>query len=259
MSHFDMPVRDYMSAPVHAIAANTKLEVVDRLLSTYRISALPVTDTGGAIRGVVSQSDLLAVGRWHPTNGGRQKTLSLPEGTAGEVMTREVITVGPEDRVASAAKLMVKNRIHRVFVVDNDKPTGVLSTKDIMHAVIDVGVRTPLAELMTTSVVSVSSADPVSLAVDRMAAAHVQGLVVIEDGWPVGIFTQVDALAARHARPDSPAEQWMSSSFLCLPMGMPVNRAAAQAISTDVRRVLAMDATQLRGILTGLDLARAAT
>jgi hypothetical protein len=47
--------------------------------------------------------------------------------------------------------------------------------------------------------------------------------------------------------------------MLCLDQDTPLHRAAAQAASMDVRRVIAVRDRRLRGILTGIDFARAAS
>ena len=83
-----------------------------------------------------------------------------------------------------------------------------------------------------------------------------RGVVVLEEEWPVGVFTQSEALAAAHLDPSTPVEEVMSCALLCLPIGMPIHRAAAFAVETRARRVLAVEARDLRGILSGLDMAR---
>ena len=80
--------------------------------------------------------------------------------------------------------------------------------------------------------------------------------MVVEDGWPVGAFTQADALGAREAPPDDRVDSWMDPRVICLPMATPVFRAAEQALATRARRVIAVDADGMRGILTGTDFAR---
>lgn len=62
-------------------------------------------------------------------------------------MTCDVITVRPQDYLRDAADLMYKNRIHRVFIVDDKKLVGVLSPFDfvrlyVRHCII-AGDRSP--------------------------------------------------------------------------------------------------------------------
>jgi predicted transcriptional regulator len=102
----------------------------------------------------------------------------------------------------------------------------------------------------------VNAGDPLSLAIDRMAAAHHSGVVVLEDRWPVGVFTQADALAARDALPNDRVDHWMDVRLISVPMHMPLFRAAEQLVATRARRLIAVDAEGTRGILSGMDFAR---
>lgn len=52
-----------------------------------------------------------------------------------EVMTRQVITVTPKDRVAEVAKQIAKHHISGVFVVDGDRLVGQISHADILKRV----------------------------------------------------------------------------------------------------------------------------
>ena len=61
----------------------------------------------------------------------------LAEHTAGEVMTKKVISIVPGAKVSEAINVMVENRIHRLVVTEEEdgklKPVGVLSTTDIVR------------------------------------------------------------------------------------------------------------------------------
>lgn len=174
-------------------------------------------------------------------------------------MHADVVAVSSDCAVSEAAKRMVKDRIHRVFVIDGDKLAGILSTKDVMAAIKDKRDNTPLSEFMSTPVFSVRATEPISLATDRLAKAHVSGLVVVdEDEWPVGVFTQLEALTSKDVPAETPVDDVMNPAMLCLQVNTPLHRAAAQAAALRVRRVLCVEDRRVRGILTGIDFARAA-
>jgi CBS domain-containing protein len=73
----------------------------------------------------------------------------------------------------------------------------------------------------------------------------------------VGLFTQREALEARAAPPEATVETFMTPALLCLQHGTPLHRAAALAVATRARRVLALDGRHVVGMLTGLDFCRA--
>ena len=110
---------------------------------------------------------------------------------------------------------------------------------------------------MSTPVLSVQYDETVGQAIDLFRNAHVSGLVVQEGEWPVGLFTQREALEARVMLPTTPVEEVMTASLVCLQHDTPLHRAAALAIATRARRVLALDGRHVVGLLTGLDFCRA--
>ena len=56
-----------------------------------------------------------------------------PEKTSVDnIMTKEVITVGPDKDLEEAVDSMVKNRIKKLPVVDNGKLVGMITTSDIV-------------------------------------------------------------------------------------------------------------------------------
>ena len=65
-------------------------------------------------------------------------------------MTPEPIRVDADAPLDAVAKLMLGERIHRVFVDREGAPVGVCSTRDIMRAVHDKRVTTPAIEIATT-------------------------------------------------------------------------------------------------------------
>jgi CBS domain-containing protein len=59
----------------------------------------------------------------------------LDEHTVGDVMTRVVFQVEPDASLAEAARIMAKERIHRLLVTDEGGPVGILTAWDIVRAV----------------------------------------------------------------------------------------------------------------------------
>ena len=91
-----------------------------------------------------------------------------------------------------------------------------------------------------------------------LASSSVSGIVVMDDGSPCGLFTRIEAVAQRDLPSDTRVGDVVELSVICLPWRTKLSRAAAFASHSRARRVLAMDGTELRGILTSLDFVRAA-
>lgn len=249
-------VADVLSAPTYFVEQSTHLAEVDRLLQERNVSALAVTDTDGELVGVVSRSDLIRSATGVNATRG-QHMLQLPDIPARDVMTPSPLSVTSLDALAHAATLMADAGVHRVFVVDNGDMAGVVSVHDLMVAVYEEHIGLPLHECMSPEVVSVSRRSPISAAIDAMTAARVHGLLVEDDGYPVGILTLEGLLLARHWPATFDVGEFMYARPVCLPVNMTLYRAAAIAIANQVRHVVVLDDHAVCGIVTGLDFIRA--
>jgi CBS domain-containing protein len=249
-------VSAFMSSPVIAVGIDDPLTAANDLMQKHSVSCLVVSGRAGPA-GVVTRTDLLLTAGMHRRVFGGPSTLELPSGRVGDVMTAPLISVPLDASLAEACSLMVDRHIHRVFVRDGSWLVGVFSTKEAMRAVLQARLATPISEWMSTPVLSVEATDTLAVAMDRLAEAAVAGLVVMDSGRAIGMFTQEEALESRRQRGILPVEEAMTQSLVCLPPDTPLFRAAGFTIATRARRVLAVEHHQVRGILTGLDFARA--
>jgi CBS domain-containing protein len=55
--------------------------------------------------------------------------------TVGEILTKEPITVSPEEPVAKVTEIMAKNQIRRIPVVEDGELVGMISQADVARAV----------------------------------------------------------------------------------------------------------------------------
>ncbi len=255
---FSAPARDYMSSSLISVHAQTPLDQVAAILATREISCVIVLDAAGAPIGVVSSTDLLRDALREIAQGHRDAAPRL----ARDVMSTSIIGIDEGQSVREAAEAMVIHRIHRVLVSRGDDPVAVLSTRDVMRVILAERVALPLSAVMTTTVETVDRGESVRAALAKLEEECIRGLVVMDEGLPVGVFTEVEALQAR-ALPASflaiPVEEAMSYAMLCLDDSTPLYRVAGYVQATKARRILAVKNRELTGIATGFDLARAAT
>lgn len=251
MANFEMPVVEYMTTPVETVRVGESLLAANEVFVGQGVSALGVVDQDGVLKGVISRTDILHAAVY--THG---ETFRVPDRPVEELMKSPAIEVGPEAAVSDAAKQMLKNRVHRVFVTRDGKPQGVLSTRDLMRAVREKRLKTPIAEIASSSVVKVKADDPIALAVDRLDLSNKHGLIVVEGDFPVGVFDQACALESRRLPPNTAVEHAMNVRILILPGEIGMGRAAEQALGMNVRRILIEDDLGVSAIVGGLDFAR---
>jgi CBS domain-containing protein len=252
-------VSEYVRVGVLTVAAAADLAEADAMMARHGVSDLLVVDHGDGTRpvGVISRSDLLRVGRIHARAVARPAVLTLPQRPVGEVMTHGVVTVPLAATLRDAARLIVDKKVHRLFVADGEAVVGVLSARELQLAIIDARIETPLQAFMISPPVFVDAASPLWVAADLLARGAPGGAVVMEGGYPVGLFGQDDALAARDVPGETPVGEVMSHALVSLPADLPLHRAAALAAETHARCVLALEGEEVKGLLSGLEFARA--
>ena len=128
-----MRVSELMQEAVKTVGPNAPVGEAIVTLADCHISAVPVVDAAGRMLGVLSSTDIL-------TSEAEACDCTERDGlfedtSVSEIMTPRPLTVSPDAEVREAAQQMLYADIHRLFVVDNDRVVGVISTSDIMRAV----------------------------------------------------------------------------------------------------------------------------
>ncbi|MEN8374049.1 MAG: CBS domain-containing protein [Gemmatimonadota bacterium] len=117
----------------------------------------------------------------------------------GEVCTRRLATVGPEDTVFTAARMMVDQNVGTVFVESSEGvPHGVLTDRDIVLRCV-AAERDPqtveVSDLMSSPVRTVDGEAAIEDALALMSEESVRRLAVIGDnGHLVGVLALDDVL-----------------------------------------------------------------
>lgn len=133
---------DIMSRDVIAIGPEAPLLEALDLLRRHHIKALPVTDEGARVIGIVTQTDLLDKTVWEslgPRLGlGRRIRLTLmrgraPFGSVEDIMTHPVRTARPETPASDLVAWMADAGLHHLPVVGADgRLVGIVSQTDLM-------------------------------------------------------------------------------------------------------------------------------
>jgi len=114
----------------------------------------------------------------------------------GDVMTRNVITVRPKDRMGSLRELLRGNRISGLPVVDEGHVAGMISIEDFIKWLADRHDDCPVDERMTEAVETVYDDDPLVLAVGKFEKTGLGRFPVVDRNTAriVGIVTKGDVI-----------------------------------------------------------------
>jgi CBS domain-containing protein len=111
-----------------------------------------------------------------------------------EIMSKDLVTVGPEYNVADVASLMRSRKIGSVIVLEDDRFLGILTERDILGVVGSGEDPKNVAahEALTDDVITIGPDAPVEEAAGEMVRAGVRHLPVISEQGLIGIISMRD-------------------------------------------------------------------
>ena len=167
-------LRDIMTTDVVSVPPGATLREVAEVLAEREVSGAPVVDEAGRVIGVITATDLVrfespeAPPRPRREGQGRREERQpepppgflvelwaepgpevlerflaarsmeadpLDRHTADEIMTPDIVALPPDAEVHVAAERMLRERVHRVLVMEDGRLVGVVSSTDVLRAV----------------------------------------------------------------------------------------------------------------------------
>lgn len=104
----------------------------------------------------------------------------------------EVYTIGPEQMVLDALKLMAEKNVGALPVVEDGTVIGVVSERDYARKVVLAGrssVGTPVRAIMGAPVITVGPGENIDHCMNVMTDGHLRHLPVVENGALVGLLS----------------------------------------------------------------------
>jgi acetoin utilization protein AcuB len=133
-------MQDWMKQKVLTLGPEASAFEALRLCRERRIRHIPVVKDKRLV-GIISDRDLRDAS---PPLGDPERVSTMKEIQLEDVMTRKVITTHPEDTIVHAAREMYERKIESLPVVDEGKLLGIVTSSDVMRALIAViGVHEP--------------------------------------------------------------------------------------------------------------------
>jgi signal-transduction protein with cAMP-binding, CBS, and nucleotidyltransferase domain len=113
------------------------------------------------------------------------------------LMKSPVVLVGPEESLRRAAQVMQEHGIGAVVVEQSDQVIGILTERDMMHAVAQIGdvEKARVGDHMSAPVVTASPNWDVTVAATEMSDRRIRHLVVLEAGRALGVLSVRDVMS----------------------------------------------------------------
>jgi CBS-domain-containing membrane protein len=133
-------VKDVMSTHVIAVREIATFKEIAIRLHEHRVSAFPVIDSDNKCIGVVSEADLLAKEAAEDEGSAATPGMTWDRDqskaqavTAGELMSSPAVTIGADEPVTRAARLMYARRVKRLPVTSEDGTLiGIVTRSDVL-------------------------------------------------------------------------------------------------------------------------------
>jgi CBS domain-containing protein len=194
----EIPVERIMVYNSICVEPGDGLSEITKKMTFHNLGGMPVVDDHGVVRGIITLRDLV----------GLMGTSSDEVGVrVSEVMNPNVVTIGQNEYLSTAVRLMSEHRIRRLPVVPGGKgadaaiPKGILSNKDALGRIakfapmgtagpagegasVPTRFDTPISDLSLKDVITVSQDDDIRVAASKMMIFGIGGLVV--DDSPTG-------------------------------------------------------------------------
>jgi CBS domain-containing protein len=123
-----MLVRNRMSRPAVTVRQDADFQKALALMQEKKLRRLPVVDADDQLVGIVVERDLLVAAMRY-----LQSRVEI-----GEVMTRNVVTVGPDTDLNEVARTMLERRIGGLPVVEHGRLVGIITESDIFKRFVEL-------------------------------------------------------------------------------------------------------------------------
>jgi len=174
-----MLVKDYMTADVVHVDIPGNRDDVLKILKRTGISGVPVLKNKKLV-GIITRKDLLR----------------KPEETQlGLLMASKPITIGPDEDIHKAARLLVSHKIRRLPVVEDNTLIGLLSVADLIHAIAQMKIKEEIKETYTSTTFALWEETPLPLVGRIMEISGVDAIPILNaDSVLQGIISERDLI-----------------------------------------------------------------
>lgn len=131
-------------------------------------------------------------------------------------MTKKLITIDQNDSVFQASNLYKQYKVGCLLVIDNEKPIGILTERDIIERTICRNrdpKSTKVSEVMSKDLIFIHALKKLEDALDLMKKYNIKKLPVMSNDVIIGIVTVTDISRARPDLSKRFMDSWVKSSW----------------------------------------------
>lgn len=190
----DVPVTEYMSAPVISARRDIDLRHAYGLFSTNAIRHLVLVDDNGCAIGVISEDDIIQ-------RLGIEYFVDIK--TAAQIMMTEILTYDPSEPLARVVEAMSAHDVTCVIAAVKSMPQGMLTERDLVRICEQYRYINELilGDVMSSPVKTIGLKANMHECIKHMQDKHIRRLVIVNDvGEIAGLLTQTEVMEAMEGR-----------------------------------------------------------
>lgn len=249
-------IGEFASRPVCAIEVEAKVQDALQIMCDRSISCIVVTSHDEPI-GILTERDVVFAANW---------LQGQPGLLVKEVMNKPVLTASEDMTVAQAHQIFSQQNIRHLVLLDAHLDmVGIFTQTDLVRSMKEKafeGVE-DVSSLMSPQVLHVSPDIQARYALSLMARRSVSCIVVVDEGQPVGMFTERDVVRCIAEGVDlsaSPVSSVMTHTIVATPLTTAPHDTISLMLKNSIRRLLVTgEEGQMSGILTQTDIGRVLT
>ncbi len=236
-------VKDLMHKGLVTCLPNASLGHVAAILNRHHVHALIVAEQSEKPLGIISDFDLLA-GEWLSVD--KESLDTMRSMTARDLMSSPIESLDADTAVEDAAKKFLEKQIHRMLVMEEGKPVGIISISDFVRdiAAQEQAKRETVSDVMSDTFLVCRDKTTVLSAARTMTQAGWRSVVVVDaNGKPQGVVTGTDLmrLAGKPVDESLTVSDVMNSNLITIDMNASLRDAADIMIREHRHRVLVVD------------------
>lgn len=124
--HQHRKIRDVMTSNPRTIEPSTSVQEAARFMRDEDVGPMPIVENG-SVTGILTDRDIVL----RVVAEGKDPSST----TAGEIASRDLVTIDPEQTLDEALRLMAKHQVRRLPVVEEDgRLVGIVAQADVAQA-----------------------------------------------------------------------------------------------------------------------------
>jgi CBS domain-containing protein len=128
-------VKDWMSKPVITLGVGSNILQARNVMLRNKIKRIPIV-LGNKLVGIVTEKDIAkALGLFRKLSEGKHWNEKMKKILVEQIMSKDLITVSPEETLGKVVEIMLDNKISGLPIVENEKLVGIITKTDLIKAV----------------------------------------------------------------------------------------------------------------------------